>query len=306
MYQTDDKPLAFVVVMARSDDKWLFVRHRERDTWEFPGGHIESGEDALTAAKREFYEETGATEFSLDFISYYGVECEDGALYGALYFADVTALGDMPEFEIAERRLFEKLPENLTYAEIYPRLYERAQQWLNLQSGKDELWDVLDENREPTGRVHRRGDPLPDGDFHVVVHVWTRNSNGEFLITKRSANKGFPLMWECTGGSAIAGDTSLAAAIREVKEETGLDVPPDSGELFRTYFRQEPGFGGGSGDFCDVWVFRCDSPIEAVVLQEGETCDAKWASPEEITQMVESGEFIPFHYLDELFRRLET
>lgn len=55
-----------------------------------------------------------------------------------------------------------------------------------------ELWDVYDEKRNLTGRLHRRGDPLPEGDYHLVVQVWMRNSRGEYLLTKRTPNKPHP------------------------------------------------------------------------------------------------------------------
>ncbi|MBR5797799.1 MAG: NUDIX domain-containing protein, partial [Clostridia bacterium] len=76
----------------------------------------------------------------------------------------------------------------------------------------------MDENRRPTGRTHLRGVPLPTGDYHLVVLVLLQNDQGECLITRRAPNKGYPNMWEFTGGSALAGDDSLHAALREAKE----------------------------------------------------------------------------------------
>lgn len=58
-------------------------------------------------------------------------------------------------------------------------------------------------------------------------------------------------------------------------------------------------------DFCDVWLFECDCDINDVVLQEGETCDAMWASGNEILEMIQSGEFIPIdnmEYVPDLLR----
>lgn len=74
---------------------------------------------------------------------------------------------------------------------------------------------------------------MEDGEYHLSVHVWLLNHNGEFLLIKRSPNKGYPNMWESTGGSAIAGDDSLSAAIREVKEETGLTADSTCGTCKR-------------------------------------------------------------------------
>lgn len=159
-----------------------------------------------------------------------------------------------------------------------------------------ELWDVLDENRNPTGRLHQRGDDLPEGDYHLTVHIWTQRSDGKFLLTKRSANKTFPLLWETTAGSAIAGDDSLTAALREVREETGLILNPENGRLIMTH---------KSGDvFADIWYFQHDFTLSDVVLQEGETCDAMVATIDEILQMDSEGTLVPFAYLRELFNQI--
>ena len=168
---TDDR-IAFAVIAARRDGQWLFCRHRERATWEIPGGHIEPGEAPLDAALRELREETGAIEFDLTPVSIYGVEREGSTRYGLLCFAEIHSLGALdPAMEIGEVRAFPVLPESLTYPLIQPTLYHHVQGWLNLQSCPDEIWDVLDENRLPTGRTHRRGDPMTQGDYHLCVHT---------------------------------------------------------------------------------------------------------------------------------------
>ncbi|MDY6017360.1 MAG: NUDIX domain-containing protein [Oscillospiraceae bacterium] len=90
------------------------------------------------------------------------------------------------------------------------------------------------------------------------------------------------------------------AALREAKEELGIELCPENGYLFKTAIRQYRNFP----DFLDIWVFNQDFPIESVVLQAGETCGAKWASSEEILEMKKNGEFIPMNvypYLKELF-----
>ena len=115
-----------------------------------------------------------------------------------------------------------------------------------------ELWDVLDENGNKTGRLRERG-PMKKGEYHLVVNVWIMNDKGEFLISKRTPNKPFPNLWECTGGSAITGDDSLVTAIKEVKEELGITLDPKNGQLFKRDIRH---FEDGSGDFVDVWLFR--------------------------------------------------
>lgn len=100
---------------------------------------------------------------------------------------------------------------------------------------KYEVWDIYDINRNKTERFHERGKPLTDGDFHLVVHVWKYNSAGEWLIDKRTPryeNDDLGGKWETTGGAAVTGDDSLTAALREAKEELGIDLDPNDGELF--------------------------------------------------------------------------
>ncbi|MDR1629004.1 MAG: NUDIX domain-containing protein [Oscillospiraceae bacterium] len=285
--------LLYVIILTRYQNRWLFVRHKERATWEIPGGHIEPGEEPFAAAGRELFEETGAVQYDLRQITAYTVSMRDGVKGGYIYLATVTGLAGLPpEHEIAEYVLRDALPERLTYPEIQPQIFNYMQGWLNLQSNALELWDIYDGHRRPTGRTHRRGDPLPQGDYHIVVGVWIFDtSTNKYLITKRSPNKGFANLWENTGGSALSGDDSLSAALREVREETGLVLFPENG-------RQVLSLKAPS-DFHDVWLFRQPVNLADVVLQEGETADARLASKEEIIEMIHSGDFVPIHYLED-------
>jgi 8-oxo-dGTP pyrophosphatase MutT (NUDIX family) len=163
-----------------------------------------------------------------------------------------------------------------------------------------EMWDVLDKDGNITGRLHERG-MMNDGDYHLVVHVWVINKNNEFLISKRTPNKPYPNMWECTGGSAVAGDDSITTALKEPKEELGIVLDPKNGHLFKRYKRE---YDNGSGDIIDVWLFRQEINITDIKFQPDETCDAMLAGKELINQMINDGTFIGrdiFPYLDELF-----
>ena len=96
-----------------------------------------------------------------------------------------------------------------------------------------EIWDLYNENRELLGKDHIRGEQLPIDGYHLVVHVWIRNSKGEYLISQRSANRPtHPLMWECVDGSVVKGEDSLQGALREAKEEVGVDLLPEKVKLF--------------------------------------------------------------------------
>lgn len=293
--QIEEKLFDYAVVMAKMNGQWIFCRHKDRDTWEFPGGHREPGETIFQAAKRELYEETGAAGFDIYPVSAYKVHGVYDR-YTMLYVADLGALGEIPEnSEIAEIMLTTKTPDKLTYPDTHPYLFAAVQKWLNRQTGSKEIWDIYDRQRRMTGRKHMRGDVMPKGDYHMVVNVWIQNAKGELLLTRRSPNKGFPNMWECTGGSALAGDDSLTTAIREVAEETGLTMEAENGTYLFTEWRDNR--------FCDVWLFKQEFSLKDVVLQPSETCDAKKVLPKELMQMRRDGVLIPISYLDELIEK---
>ena len=130
----DDSLLKFAVIMARYENGWLFCRHKQRTTWEIPGGHRESSEAIDDTARRELAEETGAVTFTLQKIGVYGVCSDDTVTCGMLYCADVRKLGPLPpEMEIGEIRICHDLPEALTYPAIQPALYQKTLEFLQFQ-----------------------------------------------------------------------------------------------------------------------------------------------------------------------------
>ena len=167
----------------------------------------------------------------------------------------------------------------------------------------NEIWDVLDQNGNKTGRYAERGRMMRTGDYHLVVHVWKHNDRGEWLIDQRKpryGDDGLDGKWETTGGAAVAGDDSLNAALRETKEELGIDLDPSLGTLFKRTPRLSD---NGHTWFEDVWVFKHNEPIESVAYDGGEVCCAMWATVGKIRDMMASGEFVKselYPYFDEL------
>ncbi|MDO4356764.1 MAG: NUDIX domain-containing protein [Clostridia bacterium] len=116
----------FVVTLSEYRGKLLLSRHRRRDTWETQGGHIEPDETPLAAARRELYEESGATAFAIEPLCDYRAGDGASATNGMVFVAKIAVLGDLPDSEMAEVRAFDGLPANLTYGNITPKLYAEA------------------------------------------------------------------------------------------------------------------------------------------------------------------------------------
>ncbi len=144
-----------------------------------------------------------------------------------------------------------------------------------------EIWDLYDRDRNLTGETAVRGEPLPEGRYHLVVEALFLNSKGETLLQRRAKEKNImPDIWSVAGGSAVAGEDSFTACVREAEEEMGF--PPDKkhARLFMTERRDRP----SGGFFRDVWLFYQDAPIESMTWQPGEVQDGRWILPEKIRE----------------------
>ena len=126
-----DELLKFAVILAKTQNKYVFCKHRDRDTWEVPGDHRENGENIMDTAKRELYEETGALEFDIEPICIYSVTAPDNLnhekeSFGMLFFADIKHFEKELHSEIERIVLMDELPKKLTYPNIQPHLMEEA------------------------------------------------------------------------------------------------------------------------------------------------------------------------------------
>lgn len=130
----EDNKLLFAVIVAKYNGQWLYVKHKKRSTWEIPGGHREENETINDTASRELMEETGAIKFKLMPICIYSVERDENVDYtesfGQLFYSEVEEIDKALHFEIGEIKLFDDIPDNLTYPLIQPFLYEKVSEFL--------------------------------------------------------------------------------------------------------------------------------------------------------------------------------
>lgn len=126
---TQNLPITFSVIVSQYQGKWVLCQHKQRTTWEVPGGHIEPGETPEEAARRELYEESGAKEYDLHEVGVYGVKRDEQEDFGMLYVAQIHSFDTLPrDFEMKRVELFDTLPENMTYPQIQPYLVKMVQQ----------------------------------------------------------------------------------------------------------------------------------------------------------------------------------
>lgn len=144
-----------------------------------------------------------------------------------------------------------------------------------------ELNDIYDKDKRLTGRVHRRGTPWRKGEYGLVVCVWVYDGRGNVLLTRRAPEKSFAGTWENSGGAAQAGESSIQAIARELREETGIQAEPGEFELLCS--------GRDKNAFYDFYCLKRDIPLEQIVLQLGETDGAMWVSGQQIHEMIEQG-----------------
>ena len=150
-----------------------------------------------------------------------------------------------------------------------------------------ELWDAYDRNGNKTGEILVRGEPIPEGRYHLVSEVLVRHVDGSYLCMIRSRQKpNYPGYPECTaGGSALMGDSPIDCIRRELREETGIEwtefeeVSRTVRDCYATIFYS--------------YLCTVDWPKDRITLQEGETEDYQWLSEEEFIELLNSGRMIP-------------
>ena len=121
--EIENAELFTVVCVSKYKDKWVFAKNLKRGGWEIPGGHIEIGEDWLTAAKREMYEETGAIQVNIKPICGFSI-----SRTSMLCYAEILSMDKLPEFEISEIGFFDDIPENLSFPDAHSLFFNTVKQ----------------------------------------------------------------------------------------------------------------------------------------------------------------------------------
>ena len=164
-----------------------------------------------------------------------------------------------------------------------------------------EIWDIYDENKQPTGRTMEKNDwHMKPGDYHLTVLGVIRRPDGKYLITQRVLTKAWaPGWWEVSGGAVMAGETSLQAVRREVFEETGIDVSSASGGYQFSYRRDNP--DEGDNYFVDIYRFDMDVTESDVKIQKEEALGFCFATLDDIRELASQGIFLHYDSIKEVF-----
>ena len=152
-----------------------------------------------------------------------------------------------------------------------------------------ELWDIYDKDRRKTGKVVERGNyTFQENEYHIVVTGIIMNSKNEILIAQRAPDRRLPLLWECSGGSMVSGETSLQAMLRELKEELGLNFSKREA-IFLCRKRRDESI---MPRFKELWLFRTDISANEVQFKDNESVAAKWVTIDEFMDMFDKGEVV--------------
>lgn len=149
-----------------------------------------------------------------------------------------------------------------------------------------EYRDLYDKDRNLTGKTIAKGEEIPKGNYIKIVVCFMENSQGEFLMQKRSEIKDGK--WATTGGHPKSGEDSLTGMHTEILEELGLDIDPKELNLVTTVQDNKI--------ICDMYYLKKDIDLNEIVMQESEVADVKYMPLEEIEDLYEKGEFKKSHY----------
>lgn len=163
-----------------------------------------------------------------------------------------------------------------------------------------EIWDILDENGNLTGKTMKKGDKIVwnKGIYHQGADVWIINKEKKILIQKRAEQKKLePNVWAMTGGSVIKGETPLEALKRETFEELGIDLNIEKAIKIHHY---------RTGNvWLDEYIVEQEIDLNEIIIQKEEVSEVKFATFEEIEKLYKENMFIKnrWEFVREIIRR---
>lgn len=241
--RVEDSLLKFAVIVSKSNGKWVFCRHRERDTYEVPGGHREAGEDIYETAKRELQEETGAVAFEMEPLCVYSVAGKSGVnetgeeSYGLLCFAEITEFSDKLESEIEEVVLLDEFPVKWTYPLIQPKLIEEC------------------ERRRKSGAENSQGGSLKVLSLFSGCGGMDLGFEGGFDVLSRSVNRTIHDEWNV----CEVGENWVRLPKTKFHTVFANDIKPEAKSAWCNYFRKKG---------LDEAVYYLDSIVDLVKLHK--------------------------------------
>lgn len=148
-----------------------------------------------------------------------------------------------------------------------------------------EIWDILDENGNKTGKTMVKGEKVPKGFYHLGADIWIINSKNKILIQKRSPLKRqSPNVWAMTGGSVIKEESSLETIERETFEELGIQLNMENVQLINRYKTGEV--------WLDTYLIKQDIDLDDIIIKEDEVSEVKWATYDEIEELFQQNQFL--------------
>lgn len=159
-----------------------------------------------------------------------------------------------------------------------------------------ELFDLYDKQMNKLDKQMIRGESNNPGEYHLVVHIWIRNSNKEYLIQQRNKlDDIIPYQWAITGGAVLSGETSIEGAIRETSEEIGITLHPSELQRVTRYFIEHD----KSNYITDLYLVEKDIKLEDCRLDPKEVRAVDYKTMSEIRTMIQQNTFWNYEHLME-------
>ena len=287
------------------DNKILIAYESKTNQLMIPGGGVEKDESLEECLLREIEEETGYQVKICDKVVTIKEYYNDNIWINHYYSCEIISIkkAKLTENEKEERMTTQWVDineclntfktysycdfsnENKYKQGLYKREYLALEEYFNYANL--EVWDLYDINRNKLNKEHIRETKLPEGCYHLVVHAWIKNSKDQYLISKRSkTRKANPLLYECVGGSVIKNENTYEGAIREAKEEVGIDLTNCPYKHIKTVTRKE------FLDILDVYVFDYDGPALLSLATTDEVEKVEWMTKSQITCLFNEGKFV--------------